>query len=156
MTRTNLPNPQDDWLADFADQVLEGKVSDLSNVSADPDMLPLAETILRLKSAFPAETDAASAKRVQARVMAHAREEEQRRVRWDKFTGTEWFAQRRPRFAVASLLAVLILAVIAGPSLFTGSGPLSGAAGSNSSLGWALWAVLGVLVVTSLWLMRKK
>jgi hypothetical protein len=158
MTRTNLPTPQDDWLANFADQVLDGKVSDLSAVSMDPELLPLADTILRLKAAFPAEAaDPASVKRVQTRIMTHARDEAQRRERWSKFTGSDWFAQRRPRAAVAALLAVLVLAVVAGPALFGGAGTaVTGSAGLGDSLGWILWVLLGALAVGALWLTRKK
>ena len=154
MTRINLPNPQDDWLADFADQVLEGRITDLSTVNADPEMRQLANTILQLKIAFPAQaTDAASVKRVQARVMAHARDQEQQKQRWNKFTGTEWFAQRRPRAAFAAVLAVLVLAVVAGTDLIGGDGPLIGTAFSAN---WSLWILLGVLVIGGLWLTRKK
>lgn len=156
MTRINLPNPQDDWLADFADQVLDGRINDLSTVSADPEMRVLADTVLRLKTAFPAQAaDAASAKRMQARLMSHARDEEQRRERWNKFTGTEWFTQRRPRTAIAAMLAVLVLAVIAGPALLGDGGPITATA-TGLSLGWVLWILLGVLIVAGLWLTRRK
>lgn len=156
MTRTNPPNSQDEWLANFADQVLEGRIIDLSTVGPDPEMRVLAETILRLKAAFPAQaTDAASAKQMQARIMAHARDEAQRKARWEKYTGADWFAQRRPRMAMAALLAVLVLAVVAGPALFEGGGAISGAAGIGS-LGWILWILFGVLAVTALWLTRRK
>jgi hypothetical protein len=117
----------------------------------------LANTILQLKIAFPAQaTDAASAKRVQARVMAHARDQEQQKQRWNKFTGTEWFTQRRPRAAFATVLAVLVLAVITGPALFNDGGSMAGTAGTGLSLNWILWVLLGVLVVGGLWLTRKK
>jgi hypothetical protein len=156
MTRINQPNPQDDWLADFADQVMEGRIKDISTVSADPEMRLLAETVLRLKSAFPAQaTDAASARRVQDRVMAQARDQQKQRDRWNKFSGSEWFTQRRPRLAIAAMLTVLVLAVVAGPALFEGGGPISGAAGT-SSLGWILWILFGVLAVAALLLTRRK
>lgn len=158
MTRINQPNPQDDWLADFADQVLDGRISDLSAIeSPDPEMRLLAETVLQLKTAFPAQAaDAASAKRVQARIMSHARDEEQRRARWNKFSASEWFAQKRPRVAVAAMLAMLVLAVVTGPALFTGGGSMVGTAGNGISLGWVLWLLLGVLILAALWLTRKK
>lgn len=158
MTRTNLPLSQDDWLANFADQVLDGKITDLSTISIDPEMRTLAETVLQLKTAFPPlATDAASAKRVQERVMAHARDEEKRRERWNKYNGTEWFTQRRPRLAIAAVLTVLVLAVVTGPALFSGDGgSVAGSAGTNESLGWILWILLGVLAVGAFWLTRKK
>lgn len=157
MTRINLPNPQDEWLAAFADQVLEGRVNDLSAVSADPEMRVLADTILRLKTAFPVETaDAASVKRVQDRVMAHAREQEQRNARWDKFTRSDWFAQKRPRVAVAALLAVLVLAVVAGPALLGDGGPITATAGTDVALGWILWVILGAFALAAFWLTRRK
>lgn len=157
MTRINLPNPQDEWLADFADQVLDGRINDLSAISVDPEMRVLAETILQLKTAFPAQaTDAASAKRVQDRVMSQARDQQQQRDRWNKFTGSEWFTQRRPRLAIAAVLTVLVLAVVTGPALLTGGGNLTGGAGTNESLGWILWVLLGVLAAGAFWLTRKK
>lgn len=158
MTRTNLPNIQDEWLANFADQVLDGKVNDLSTLEADTDMRALADTILRLKAAFPVEAaDAVSMKRVQARVMTHAREEQERKARWNKFVGTEWFTQRRPRLAMTVALAALVLAVVTGPTLFsaTGSNTTIGTA-VNSSLGWILLTLVGVVLAVGLWLTRKK
>jgi len=157
MTRINLPNPQDEWLADFADQVLDGKIADLSSVNVDTEMRLLADTVLRLKTAFPAQaSDAVSAKRVQTRVMNHARDEAQRKARWEKYTGTDWFAQRRPRAVFATVLAVLVLAVVAGPALFSGGNPGPATGGINEPLGWILWILLGVLLVAGLWLTRRK
>lgn len=158
MTRTNLPNLQDEWLANFADQVMDGKVNDLSTVDADADMRVLADTILRLKAAFPAEAaDAASMKRVQARVMTHAREEQERKARWNKFTGTEWFAQRRPRLAMTVALAALVLAVVTGPTLFSATAPNTTIGTAiNSSLGWILLTLAGVVLAIGLWMTRKK
>jgi len=158
MTRTNLPPSQDDWLADFADQVLDGKITDLSTISIDPEMRTLAETVLQLKTAFPSlATDAASAKRVQERVMAQARDQQQQRDRWNKFSGSEWFTQRRPRLAIAAVLTVLVLAVVTGPALFSGNGgSVAGTAGTNESLSWILWILLGVLAAGAFWLTRKK
>ncbi len=158
MTRTNLPNLQDEWLANFADQVMDGKVNDLSTaVSTDPEMRALAETILQLKKAFPAETaDPSALKRVQTRIMTHAREEQERKARWNKYLGTEWFTQRRPRLAVAVTLAALVLAVITGPSLlsYSGSSTMTGAA--TSGISWIVWILLGVVVIAGLLLGRKK
>ena len=157
MTRINLPTSQDEWLADFADQVLNGKVNDLSSLSIDPEMRVLAETVLQLKTAFPAQaTDAASARRVQDRVMAQARDQQQQKDRWNKFSGSEWFTQRRPRLAIAAVLTVLVLAVVTGPALLNDGGSMSGSAGTNASFGWVLWILLGVLVAGAFWLTRKK
>lgn len=157
MTRINLPTSQDEWLADFADQVLDGRINDLSTLSIDPEMRTLAETVLQLKTAFPAQaTDAASSKRVQARVMAQARDQQQQRDRWNKFTGSEWFTQRRPRLAIVAVLTVLVLAVVTGPALLTGGNPGPATAGANEALGWTLWILLGVLAAGAFWLTRKK
>ena len=152
MTRTNLPNLQDEWLANFADQVLEGKVQDLSTVDADAEMRALADTILQLKAAFPAEAaNAASMKRMQTRVMTHAREEQERKARWSKFTGSEWFTQRRPRLAVAAMLAALVLAVVTGPALFSATGSNT-TVGTAINAGWILWILLGLVLAAGLWL----
>lgn len=157
MTQTNLSNRQDDWLADFADQVLEGRINDLSAISADSEMRLLAETVLQLKNAFPEQAvDAVSVKRIQTRVMAHARDEQQQRKRWNKFSGSEWFAQRRPRLAMTAMLAVLVLAVVAGPALITGGGTMTGSAGTSEFFDWVTWIILGVLIAGALWLKRRK
>lgn len=157
MTQTNRSYHQDDWLADFADQVLDGRINDLSDVNADPEMRLLAETVLQLKNAFPEQAiDAVSVKRVQARIMAHARDEQQQRKRWNKFSGSEWFTQRRPRLAMAAMLAVLVLAVVAGPFLVTGGGTMTGSAGASEIFGWAAWIILGVSIAGFLWMKRRK
>ncbi len=63
MTRPDPSKNQDDWLADFTDQILNGGSDDLPADGAhDPELRAMAETLLRLKRAFPdQEADPAAA-----------------------------------------------------------------------------------------------
>lgn len=151
------PASQDEWLADFADQVLDGRINNLSAITVEPGMLRLAETILQLKNAFPEQpADTASLRRVQAQVMARVRAEQRQRERWNRLIGGEWLMPKRPRLAIAATLTLLLLAVMAGTALFTGNGTMAGSAGTGGMLGWVTWIILGLLMAGIFWLARRK
>ncbi|MBV6396676.1 MAG: hypothetical protein HFACDABA_02276 [Anaerolineales bacterium] len=156
MPPTKLPVSQDEWLADFTDRVLNGHINELPAMEAGPEMHRLAETILQLKNAFPEPpADAVSVRRVQARVMTHAREAQQQRERWGRLMGGEWLMQKRPRLAIATALT-LLLVVMAGAALVNGEGTMVGSAGTGGILGWVTWIMLGLLIAGIFWLTRRK
>ena len=158
MTRNDPSNPQDTWLAGFTDQILNGDMYDLPDNGPDPEMRALAGTLLRLKRAFPKqELDPASVKRMQAQVLERWREEQQKRPRWLEVFQLAWLTpSRRQQFGMAfAMIAIAGILIVAAPFLFSSSGPISASAGSEMS-GAFVWIVLGVLVVSIGWLLRRK
>jgi hypothetical protein len=159
MTRSNQSINQDEWLADFTDQILDGEGNnDLPTPGSDPEMRDLAETLLRLKNAFSKENpDPVLVKRMQAKVLEHWRHEQQKKTRWSSLLQIGWLTQSRRQqfrmvFAVIAIVVVLILAI---PFLFTSGGPITASAGSEMSDAF-LWIALVVLVGSIVWLLRRR
>jgi hypothetical protein len=158
MTRNDPSIPKDIWLADFADQVLNGDSNDLPANDPDPEMRALAGTLVRLKLAFPKqELDPASVKRMQAQVLKRWREEQQTRPRWLEVFQLNWLTpSRRQQFGMAfALVAIAGILIVAAPLLFSAGGPISASAGAEMP-GAFVWIALGVLVVSVGWLLRRK
>ena len=159
MTRPDPSKNQDDWLADFTDQILNGGSDDLPvDGASDPEMRALAETLLRLKRAFPEqELDPASVKRMQARVMERWREEQEKSPRWKEIFRLDWLTpSRRQQFGMAfAVLAIASLVIITAPLLFSNSGTLPASAGSETNSTF-FWIVLGVAAISIVWLFRRK
>ncbi len=158
MTRNNPSIHPDEWLADFADQILDGKTDSPPADGPDPETRALAGTLLRLKHALPKqELDSALVKRIQARVLKKWRDEEQKKPRWLDVFRLDWLSlSNRRSFGLA--LAAIVLAgilVVTVPILFSNSGPLSASAGIARP-GAFIWIALGVLVVSIGWLLRRK
>lgn len=157
MTRNNPSFPQDEWLANFTDQLLDGETDALPTDNPDPEMRALAGTLLRLRHAFPQqELDPASAKRMQAQVLKRWREEQKQKPRWLEIFRLNWLTpSRRRQFGMAFAMIVIAGILVAVPFLFSTSGPLSASAGSEMS-GAFVWIALGILVVSIGWLLRRK
>ncbi|GEM_PF-3547111 len=158
MTRNDPFTTQDAWLADFTDQILNGKTDSLPADGPDPETRTLADTLLRLKRAFPEqELDSASVKRMQARVMEKWREEQEKSPRWAEIFRLDWLTpSRRQQFGMAfAVLAIAGLAIITAPLLFANSGLLPGSAGSETNSTF-LWIVLGIAAISIVWLFRRK
>ncbi|MBL8103509.1 MAG: hypothetical protein JNM02_13325, partial [Anaerolineales bacterium] len=108
---------QDDQLADFADQVMQGKHGKLSASPSTDDLLTLKETILRLNNSLPpASLDEATVKQMHVRLKARIRREEKdvKPSFWKKWFGREISPQLGLAFAA---MAVLIIAIVSFPSL---------------------------------------
>jgi hypothetical protein len=158
MTRNNPSIPQDEWLADFTDQLLNGDAKTLPTDSPDPEMRALTGTLLRLKRAFPKqELDPASVKRMQAQVLKKWREEERKRPRWLEIFQLAWLTpSRRQQFGMAfAMIAIAGILIVVAPLLFSIDFPIPASAGSEMS-GAFVWIALGVLVVSVVWLLRRK
>lgn len=158
MTRTDPSLHQDAWLAGFADQILNDEVDSPPADSPDPGMRALADTLLRLKRAFPAQDlDPASVKRMHARILQKWREEEQKKLRWPRILRMDWLTLPRRRqaamaFAILAVAGVLIVIV---PYLFSSGEPITASAGSEMT-GVLAWIILGALIVFIGWLLRRK
>ncbi|HMZ07013.1 MAG TPA: LPXTG cell wall anchor domain-containing protein [Anaerolineales bacterium] len=141
-------------LADFADQVMEGKMNHSAS-SVDDELLGLEETILRLDRAFPKKIiEDATSKQMLVRLKARMRREEQ--VEKPSFWKSLFNFQSSPQMGMAlAVLAVLVLAVIAAPVLTSTTGTATGTASSSTSL--PIVAGMVVLLLLALyWFGRKK
>ena len=155
MDQTNKNNnPQyDDQLADFADQVMQGKQNQPASTSTD-ELRSLEETILRLNTSLPPTSlDDASIKQMQVRLKARIRREEKnvKASFWEKWFGRNVSPQLGLAFAV---LAILIVAIVSVPSLTTVSPSTTGTATASVNLFIAIGLAGVVLII--LWVIRRK
>lgn len=152
-TNKHLNSQQDDQLADFADQVLKGKMK--YPASTPTDTLPgLEETILRLSSSLPqAPLDDAAVKQMHVRLKARIRREEQsaKPSFWKKWFGRDVSPQLGLAFAV---LAMLVVVVISAPSLTTSGSSTAGTASAPVNFIVAVGLVAVLFAVY--WLTRRK
>ncbi|MBI5825589.1 MAG: hypothetical protein HZB18_16280 [Chloroflexi bacterium] len=152
-TNTPLHSQQDDQLADFADQVLKGKMK--YPASPPTDTLPgLEETILRLSSSFPPNPlDDAAVKQMHVRLKARIRREEQsaKPSFWKKWFGRDVSPQLGLAFAV---LAILVVVVISAPSLTTSGSSTAGTASAPVNIFIAGGLLL--MVAIAFWVSRRK
>ena len=156
MTQTNdrFDVEQDNRLADFVDQVLEGKMKQAES-NVDDELLSLEQTILRLNQSLPpVSLDEATVKQMQVRLNARIRRESQevKQPFWVK-----WFSsQTRPQLGFAfAAIALLIFLFVGTPLLSTDSSSTTGTAltpMNNMVVAGVL--VGGILVI--FWLMRRK
>lgn len=145
---------QDDQLADFADQVMQGKHGKLSASPSTDDLLVLKETILRLNNSLPpASLDEATVKQMHVRLKARIRREEQyvKPSFWKKWFGREISPQLGLAFAA---MAVLIIAIVSFPSLTNLSSSTAGTASTPVNL-FVAAGLAGVFLLI-LWVMRRK
>jgi len=158
MTKNNSSNQEDTWLADFTDSILDGQADSPPAGAPNPEALALAESLLRLKRAFPKrELDAALVKRMRNEVLETWREEKRRKPRWADIFRFDWLTSTRRQQAVMAF-AMLILAgilMVSAPFLLSNSGALTAAAGTNiqgAALGFGLVALLVALFL----ILRRK
>lgn len=145
---------KDNRLAEFADQVLQGKTTQPAS-SSDLDLLHLEETILRLKHTLPSDApDAAKTKQMLTRLKARLkREEEAASVPfWKKLLNFH----SNPQIGMILIVAAMfILALVAVPSLEPSGGEtLTGTADNSSNLLIGAAALAAAFVVY--WIFRKK
>ncbi len=157
MTRNDSSNREDTWLTDFADSILDGEADSPPAAAPNAEALALAESLLRLKRAFPKqELDSASVKRMRAQVLEKWREE-QKKPRWTDIFRLDWLTPTR-RQQAGMAFAMLVLAsilIVSAPFLFSNGVSLTAAAGTKipgAAIGVALVALLVVLVL----LLRRK
>lgn len=155
MDQTNeRSNPQqDDQLADFADQVLKGKLKSSASPSTD-DLFGLEETILRLNSSLPQDTlDEATVKQMHVRLKSRIRREEQnvKSSFWKKWFGREFSPQLGLAFAV---LAILVVVLVSTPFLTPSGSPTTGTAFAPVDF-FVVAGLAGVLFVIY-WITRRK
>src|SRR5512140_1433522 len=145
--QTNLS--PDDLLANFTDQVLDGKTS--APVSpADAELRGLEETVLRLKQALPQDAlDERTLRWMQANFHARVRKA-------DSPTIPIWqFPRPRQRLALAFAAVALAVLLIAVPFLQFTSETTQGTAGFQTQ---GMLLLVGVVCVIALliWARRRK
>jgi len=144
---------QEDRLAQFADQVLEGKMKQPES-NVDDELSDLEQTILRLNQSLPpVSLDEATVKQMAVRLNARIRREAQeiKPTIWNKWFSSPLSRQTGIIFGAVVLLILLVLVV----PLFTTNG---------SSTATALTPINNLVVAGALvggilfifWVMRRK
>lgn len=156
MSQTEKPTDptKDDQLAEFADQVLNGKLD--RAFSSDEELLRLEETILRLKHTLPPNTpNEAASKQMLARLKARMEREE--RTAKPSFWKRLFDFQSNPQIGmIMAVVAVIVLVVISAP-LFTSPGSsVTGTASSTSGNTPLILGIAGVFLLVIFWLARRK
>lgn len=143
---------KDNQLAEFADQVLEGKIM-RSASNADDDMLGLEETILRLNSSLPSDSlNDAEVKQMLVRFKARVRREEQaaRPSFWKRL----FDFQANPQMGLILAVVVVVLLILVIPAFPLGTSTVTGTASSSGGL-WIALGLIGVLLFIY-WFSRRK
>ena len=143
---------KDNQLADFADQVLEGKMK-RSASHADDDMLALEETILRLNSSLPSDSlNDAEVKQMLVRFKARVRREEQaaRPSFWKRL----FDFQANPQMGLILAVVVVVLLILVIPAFPLGTSTVTGTASSPGGV-WTALGLIGVLLFIY-WFSRRK
>lgn len=151
---SKYPNSiQDNRLADFADQVMKGRIKQVES-DVNEELLGLEKTILRLNQAFPLTSLAeATVKQMQVRLNARMRREEQETKQpfWEK-----WFEpQFRLQFGMVFIvMALVIVFVIFAPSFTTADSSINATALTPMQSSTVM--VLAGVILVFLWIKRRK
>ena len=155
MDQRDKSTQQDNELADFVDQLLDGKNPPAS--TSDEELVGLEKTLLRLNDAFPPETlDEAKSKQMLTRLKARMRREEEEKAAKPSFWSRLFDLQANPQVGLLIAAAVVVVFVIVSvPAVVQPSG--SAVSGTASS-GGSMYVGLGVLVLLFIvyWVSRKK
>lgn len=157
MTKIDPSAQEDAWLTDFTDSILDGEADSPPAAAPNPEALALAESLLRLKHAFPKqELDSASVKRMRTEILERWREE-QKKFRWTDIFRLDWLTPTRRQQAgmTFAMLALVGILIVSAPFLLSDGGSLSAAAGSKV-FNAAIWLALGLLAVILFLLSRRK
>ena len=155
MDQRNKSIQQDNELADFVDQLLDGKTPPAS--TSDEELVGLEKTLLRLNDAFPPETlDEAKSKQMLARLKTRMRREEEEKAAKPSFWSRLFDLQANPQVGLLIAAAVVVVFVIVSvPAVVQPPGSaVSGTASSGGSMyvGLGLLALLFIVYLVS----RKK
>lgn len=144
---------QDNRLADFTDQVMEGSIKQAES-NAEEELLSLQKTILRVNQAFPPTTlNEATIKQMQVRFNARMRREEQeiKQPFWKK-----WFKpQSRFQFGMALAGMALAIVLITFVPALANTGSSINATALTSRQGSLVVALAGIIIYL-LWIKRRK
>ncbi|HNB41377.1 MAG TPA: hypothetical protein PLG52_07745 [Anaerolineales bacterium] len=154
MDQRNKSIQQDNELADFVDQLLDGKNPPAS--TSDEELVSLEKTLLRLNDAFPPENlDEAKSKQMLARLKTRMRREEEEKAAKPSFWSRLFDLQANPQVGLLIAAAVVVFVIVSFPAVVQPSGSaVSGTASSGGSMyvGLGLLALLFIVYLVS----RKK
>ena len=154
MDQRNKSIQQDNELADFVDQLLDGKNPPAS--TSDEELVGLEKTLLRLNDAFPPENlDEAKSKQMLARLKTRMRREEEEKAAKPSFWSRLFDLQANPQVGLLIAAAVVVFVIVSFPAVVQPSGSaVSGTASSGGSMyvGLGLLALLFIVYLVS----RKK
>ena len=144
MDQRNKSIQQDNELADFVDQLLDGKTPPAS--TSDEELVGLEKTLLRLNDAFPPETlDEAKSKQMLARLKTRMRREEEEKAAKPSFWSRLFDLQANPQVGLLIAAAVVVVFVIVSvPAVVQ---PSSSAVSGTASSGGSMYVGLGLLAL---------
>jgi hypothetical protein len=153
MSRTQTSqNPNlDDRLAEFTDDLLEGRMQQTASTT-DEDLLLLEDTVLHLSKTFPPiSLNEARVKQMQVRLKNRIRRETQEAEQpfWKK-----WLSHPQTR-VLAGVMSILIVFLIASPYL-TPAGPSTTATALTPTHGTFIMLGVFLVLVLVLWTKRRK
>ena len=145
---------QDNRLADFTDQVMEGRIKQVEP-DVDEELLNLEKTILRLNQTFPhTALDEATVKQMHVRLNARMRREEQETKQpfWKK-----WFEpQSRLQFGMVFIVMALVIVFVTFPPSFTATGSSVAATALTPLQSSTIVVALAGVILVFLWIKRRK
>lgn len=158
MTMEESTQNTDNLLADLADQILNDGNDRLPEQGLDPGTRALAETLLRLKHAFPPETLAsARVKQMEKGVIRRVQAEKEHRPGWLDAIRKAWQTPaNRQQYAIAFAVIVFAGIVIVAAPLFLGGSDSTTATAGTSTGDAFIWTVLIVMGICLGWLLRRK
>lgn len=149
---SNSPKPNlDDRLAEFTDDILEGRKQD-SVSGMEEELLQLEKTVIRLRTAFPPiNVDEARTKQMQVRLKNRIKREEEEASLpfWKKLFSTPQYATM---IGVVGLLIVFLLVF----PVTTAPGSSTTAAALNPAIGPLAAVGLAAVILIILWIKRRK
>jgi len=141
----------DDRLADFTDDVLEGRKQD-SVSSMEEELLQLEKTVLRMRTAFPPiDMDEARIKQMQVRLKNRIKREEDQTSQpfWARLSSTPQYTM------VVGVVSLLIIFLLVSPTVIN-TGSSTSAAATNSAIGPLVAGGLAAVIIIILWIKRRK
>ena len=141
----------DDRLADFTDDVLEGRKRD-SVPGMEDELLQLEKTVLRMRTAFPpVDVDEARIKQMQVRLKNRIKREEEEAGQpfWARLFSTPQYAM------VVGVVSLLIVFLVVFPTT-TIPGSSTTATALNPAIGPIAAVGLAAVIIILLWIKRRK
>ena len=163
----NDKNTVDDQLADFTDNILDGKIDNTVETPLAPDLelRALEQTALRLKNAFHEEGPSKDAiQRMRKNITMQWRQQKNRQSTsaWKNFWlalnpfKQKWYSQRsRRRLSMAISLLLLIALMLISIPILNGYGTDQPAT-SIQNLNVSLVIVFCGLILLAIWISRRK
>lgn len=154
MHRENEYTENDGRLADFTDRLLGGETAPIASTS-DEELLHLEQTVLHLTHTFPPDPQPdARAKQMLVRFKSRVRREEAQAVKPSVWKRLFDFQSNPQNGLLLTVVAVLILAVVALPFLQTPGSSVAATALTGGNFYIVAGLILVLLVVY--WVSRNK